>query len=126
MAKDKRSACEKRAIYVIIGVDGYGFKEVLGMWIDGSESSSFWSSIFEELRERGYIKKDELYWEDGLLFSIADNMKAEEQYNGLRVIKFDAQKWRSGTGAYYFGDCTASWPQNGTWSDYNIGSQAIS
>ena len=81
---------------------------------------------FEELRERGYIKKDELYWEDGLLFSITDSMKAEEQYNGLRVIKFDAQKWRSGTGAYYFGDCTASWPQMGTWSDYNIGSQAIS
>ena len=81
---------------------------------------------FEELREQGYIKKDELYWEDGLLFSITDSMKAEEQYNGLRVIKFDAQKWRSGTGAYYFGDCTASWPQMGTWSDYNIGSQAIS
>ena len=81
---------------------------------------------FEELREQGYIAKDELYWEDGLLFSITDSMKAEEQYNGLRVIKFDAQKWRSGTGAYYFGDCTASWPQMGTWSDYNIGSQAIS
>ena len=81
---------------------------------------------FDELRVQGYIKKDELYWEDGLLFSITDSMKAEEQYNGLRVIKFDAQKWRSGTGAYYFGDCTASWPQNGTWSDYNIGSQAIS
>ena len=81
---------------------------------------------FEELREQGYIAKDELYWEDGLLFSITDSMKAEEQYNGLRVIKFDAQKWRSGTGAYYFGDCTTSWPQMGTWSDYNIGSQAIS
>ena len=81
---------------------------------------------FEELREQGYIEKDELYWEDGLLFSITDSMKAEEHYNGLRVIKFDAQKWRSGTGAYYFGDCTASWPQMGTWSDYNIGSQAIS
>ena len=81
---------------------------------------------FDELRVQGYIKKDELYWEDGLLFSITDSMKAEEHYNGLRVIKFDAQKWRSGTGAYYFGDCTASWPQMGTWSDYNIGSQAIS
>ena len=81
---------------------------------------------FGELREQGYIGKDELYWEDGLLFSITDSMKAEEQYNGLRVIKFDAQKWRSGTGAYFFNDCSASWPQNGTWLDYNIGSQAIS
>ena len=81
---------------------------------------------FEELREQGYIEKDELCWEDGLLFSITDSIKAEEKYNGLRVIKFDAQKWRSGTGAYYFGDCSASWSQKGTWSDYNIGSQAIS
>lgn len=81
---------------------------------------------FEELREQGYIEKDELYWEDGLLFSITDSMKAEEQYNGLRVIKFDAEKWRSGTGAYFFNDCSASWPQNGTWSDYNVGGHAIS
>ena len=81
---------------------------------------------FDELREQGYIKKDELYWENGLLFSITDSMKAEEHYNGLRVIKFDAKKWRSGTGAYFFNDCSASWPQNGTWSDYNVGGHAIS
>lgn len=81
---------------------------------------------FEELRDKGYIKKDELYWEDGLLFSIIDKMKDEEQYNGLRMIKFNAQKWRSGTGAYFFTDCSASWSQNGTYTDYNIGGQAIS
>ena len=44
---------EKKAIYVIIGVDIQGYKEVLGMWIDKNESASFWSSIFEELKERG-------------------------------------------------------------------------
>lgn len=81
---------------------------------------------FEELREQGYIKEDELYWEDGLLFSITDSMKAEEKYYGLRVIKFDAQKWRSGLGAYIFTDCSASWPQMGTWTDYNVGGHAIS
>ncbi len=81
---------------------------------------------FEELREQGYIEKDELYWEDGLLFSIKDSQKAEEQYFGLRVIKFDAEKWRSGLGAYFFTDCTASWPQMGTWTDYNVGAHAIS
>ena len=60
------------------------------------------------------------------MFSITDSMKAEERYNGLRVIKFDAQKWRSGLGAYIFSDCTASWPQMGTWTDYNVGAHAIS
>jgi len=80
---------------------------------------------FEELREQGFIEKDELYWEDGLLFSITDSRNAEEQYFGLAVIKFEAKKWRSGLGAYFFADCTASWPQMGTWTDYNIGSEAI-
>ena len=44
---------DKRAIYVIIGVDVYGFKEILGMWIDSTESASFWSNVFEDLKERG-------------------------------------------------------------------------
>ena len=82
---------------------------------------------YEELAEQGYLKGEKpYYFEDGVLFSITDDMKAEEQYNGLRVIKFDARKWRSGTGAYFFNDCSASWPQNGIWSDYNIGGHAIS
>ena len=44
---------DKKAVYVIIGVDVYGYKEVLGMWIDKTESSTFWTNIFEELKERG-------------------------------------------------------------------------
>lgn len=43
----------KKAIYVIIGVDVNGFKEILGMWIDETESASFWSNVFEDLKERG-------------------------------------------------------------------------
>lgn len=81
---------------------------------------------YEELAESGYINKDELYWKDGIIFSISNSQKAEEQHFGLKVIKFNAEKWRSGTGAYFFNDCTASWPQNGTWTDYTIGVHAIS
>ena len=103
-----------------------GEKSAISYIFAKAHNTQYLQLSFEELREQGYIEKDELYWEDGLLFSITDSMKAEEKYNGLRVIKFDAQKWRSGTGAYYFGDCSASWSQKGTWSDYNIGSQAIS
>lgn len=43
----------KRAIYIIIGVDAHGYKEVLGMWIDKNESASFWSNVFEDIKERG-------------------------------------------------------------------------
>lgn len=44
---------DKRAVYVILGVNAQGYKEILGIWIDGNESASFWSSVFEDLKERG-------------------------------------------------------------------------
>ena len=44
---------QKKAIYVIIGVDVNGYKDILGMWIDKSESASFWTSVFEDLKQRG-------------------------------------------------------------------------
>ena len=49
----------KKAVYVIIGIDVNGYKEILGLWISDTESGSFWSNIFEDLKERGV--KDILY-----------------------------------------------------------------
>lgn len=43
----------KKAVYIIIGVDTEGYKEILGLWINETESGSFWSNVFEDLRERG-------------------------------------------------------------------------
>ena len=43
----------KKAVYVIIGVDVYGYKEILGLWIDKTESGSFWNNVFEDLKDRG-------------------------------------------------------------------------
>lgn len=43
----------KKAVYVIIGVDVNGLKDILGVWIDKTESGSFWSNVFEDLKERG-------------------------------------------------------------------------
>lgn len=43
----------KKAVYVIIGVDVQGYKEILGLWIDDTESGSFWNNVFEDLKERG-------------------------------------------------------------------------
>ncbi len=43
----------KKAVYVIIGVDANGHKDILGVWIDETESGSFWSNVFEDLKERG-------------------------------------------------------------------------
>lgn len=43
----------KTAIYVILGIDLDGQKEVLGIWLEKTESSHFWNEIFEEIRNRG-------------------------------------------------------------------------
>ena len=43
----------KKAIYVVLGVNTEGKKEVLGIWIDTTESASKWCEIFEELKSRG-------------------------------------------------------------------------
>lgn len=50
---------EKKAFYVIIGVNVYGKKSVLGIWCDKTESASFWTNVFEDLKRRGV--KDILY-----------------------------------------------------------------
>lgn len=44
---------EKKAVYVALGIDIVGKKDVLGFWEGNSESSSFWYGILEELKERG-------------------------------------------------------------------------
>ena len=43
----------KKAIYVVLGVNAQGIKDVLGIWIDTTESASKWCEIFEELKSRG-------------------------------------------------------------------------
>ena len=51
--KNDDITASKKAIYIIIGVDSYGYKDILGMWINETESASFWSNVFEDLKERG-------------------------------------------------------------------------
>src|ERR1700730_6046292 len=42
-----------KAIYLALGVDMAGQKELLGMWISPNEGSKFWLSVFTELQNRG-------------------------------------------------------------------------
>jgi hypothetical protein len=65
-------------------------------------------------------------WEDGVLFTIIDNMGQDAVSYSLPVIKFNAWKWRTPLGAYWFSNCSAVWPQMGTWSSYNIEYELIS
>jgi len=44
---------ENRAVYVAIGVDLEGRKEVLGLWTSGNEGAKFWLGVLTELKNRG-------------------------------------------------------------------------
>lgn len=43
---------ENRAVYVAIGIDMQGHKEVLGLWISANEGAKFWLSVLTELKNR--------------------------------------------------------------------------
>lgn len=44
---------QTRAVYLALGVNLEGHKELLGLWIGEKEGSKFWLSILTELRNRG-------------------------------------------------------------------------
>jgi putative transposase len=43
----------KKCAYSVLGVNSDGHKEILGIWLSESESASFWTSVFNELKNRG-------------------------------------------------------------------------
>jgi putative transposase len=44
---------ENRAVYVAIGIDMEGRKDVLGLWTSANEGAKFWLQVLTELRNRG-------------------------------------------------------------------------
>ena len=44
---------KNKAVYLAIGVNMDGIKEVLGLWIEQTEGSKFWLQILTELKNRG-------------------------------------------------------------------------
>lgn len=61
--EDKRIVV--KAAYVVIGVNLDGQKEVLGIWIGANESSKFWLSVLNDLKNRG-IQNILIFCVDGL------------------------------------------------------------
>lgn len=59
-----------KTIYLIVGVNKDGFKEVLGMWIAETESASFWLSALNDLKARGV---------EDVLIACTDNLAGIKQ-----------------------------------------------
>lgn len=59
-------AVTTRAVYLAIGVDETGHKEVLGLWLGEHEGAKFWLSVLNDLKMRGV--KD-------ILITVVDGLK---------------------------------------------------
>lgn len=54
-----------KTVYLCVGLNKEGFKEVLGMWVGKSESSSFWMGVLTDLKARGV---------QDILITVTDNL----------------------------------------------------
>ncbi len=59
-----------KCVYVVVGLRPDGIKEVLGFWIDKTESAAFWMSVLTDLKARGV---------EDILIACTDNLKGFTQ-----------------------------------------------
>ena len=62
----EESSVVKKATYIVLGINEYGEKDVLGIWIGENESAKFWLSVFNDLKSRG-VKDILILCSDGLI-----------------------------------------------------------
>ena len=55
-----------KVAYIALGVNQYGMKEVMGIWISDSESAKFWMGVLNDLKNRGV---------DDILIACVDGLK---------------------------------------------------
>ena len=59
-----------KTVYLVIGLNTSGKKEMLGMWINETESASFWMNVLSEIKQRGV---------NDILIAATDNLKGLTQ-----------------------------------------------
>jgi len=59
-----------KCVYIVIGLKPDGIKEVLGFWIEKTESAAFWMSVLTDLKARGV---------EDILIACTDNLKGFTQ-----------------------------------------------
>lgn len=59
-----------KAVYIAIGIDLSGKKDVLGMWVGENESAKFWANVLNNMRNRGV---------EDILIACTDNLSGFSQ-----------------------------------------------
>jgi len=61
----RRNTVAKEAVYLVLGVNTEGYRDILGFYIYPQESASVWDDIFKDLKSRG-LERVLLFVTDGL------------------------------------------------------------
>jgi transposase-like protein len=48
-----------KAVYIALGVQADGTKDILGLWIENSEGAKFWLRVMNELKNRGRQRRSD-------------------------------------------------------------------
>ncbi len=84
--------------------------QILGSLFSQSLGKTAVFGTYEELAEQGYIDDGELYWEDGVLFTLEETRVTDGS------IDFRCSKWRSGLGAIFYEDGSLTFQKDGSFT----------
>ena len=79
---EKTKRYVKKAVYIVLGLDLHGRKDVLSFTLGENESASFWSSVLVDLRNRGV---------DDILIACIDNLSGFNSAIEAHFPKTDIQ-----------------------------------
>ena len=65
-----------KAIYLALGVLPDGSRDILGLWIEGTEGAKFWMKVFNDLKTRGV---------EDILIAVTDGLKRMINASGFKV-----------------------------------------
>lgn len=69
-----------KAIYLALGVLPDGTRDILGLWIEGTEGAKFWMTVFNDLKTRGVAD---------ILIAVTDGLKGHARGAGRGVPGHD-------------------------------------
>src|SRR5438046_6685880 len=83
---------QNKAVYVVLGVDLDGQKDVLGLWVAQNKGAKFWLQVLTELKNRGV---------QDILIACVDGLKGFPEVRNISWGRLDQTPTYDGTGCGY-------------------------
>jgi transposase-like protein len=74
-----------KAMYLALGILPDGTRDILGLWIEGTEGAKFWMKVFNDLKTRGC---------NDILIAVTDGLKGMGEALAVRRAFHSHKKWQ--------------------------------